>query len=105
MQFRPGLRALVLVLAALTVVAFGAPSAHATTTNLIATNAAGEPLDDSGITTVTTADELWAYVTTPTGTILCAHSLPVEEGATCEEAGAWGGGSAPALFAGYVPVA
>lgn len=94
-----------LALLTLLATALLAAPASATVTNLIATNQAGEPLDDAGITTVTTMDQLWAYVTTTTGTTLCVRVAPVSPNATCEDQGSWGGGVASTFYAGYVPVA
>src|SRR4051794_18706801 len=78
-----------------------APAAHATVTNLIATNESGEPLDES-ITTLTANENLWAYVTSPSGAIICAYSQDADAGADCD--GGWGETAAPPFFAGPMPV-
>jgi hypothetical protein len=94
-----------LVLLILLALAFAQPGrAQAQITNLIATNEVGEPLDE-GITTISETENLWAYVTSVSGGIVCVQRAPVSEDADCEGEGAWGGGAAPILFAGPIPVA
>ncbi len=77
-----------------------------TVLNLIATNEIGEPLDESGITSVFDNENLWAYVTTVGGGVVCVHEVGVAigDGADCD-GGGWGKGFAPPFFAGLIPVA
>jgi PKD repeat protein len=92
---------LVLVIAALLL---GAPAAaRAEVTNIIATNEAGEPLDDA-VTTIDVNEPLWAYITTTTGAIICVHPDPVLAGSSCNDDGVWGVSAASPFFAGPVPV-
>src|SRR5439155_2438406 len=82
---------------------FTTAPAHATITNLIAANESGEPLDES-ITTITDEDNLWAYVTSPSGGFI--RVVPADCTSDCVTGGgAWGAAPVTPFFAGYVPVA
>jgi uncharacterized repeat protein (TIGR01451 family) len=80
------------------------PRAEAQVSNLIATNEIGEPLDES-VTTIGDNENLWAYITTPSGAIVCVQRAPVGSEASCDGGDAWGETAAPIFFAGLIPVA
>jgi hypothetical protein len=74
-------------------------SAHATITNVQPFNGAQDPIAGD---VVSDDEEIWAYVTSPSGGVVCIHK------AVAHPSGCLDGYSktlVPPLFAGFVPVA
>src|SRR5438093_8732800 len=94
------LLAVAVVVLVVTAGAFTTPPAHATITNLIATDEGGDPLDDS-VTTITDEENLWAYVTSPSGGFIAVVPAGCED--ACTDV-AWGKAAVPPFFAGPIPV-
>ena len=74
--------------------------AHATITNVVPFNGAGEPIIGDA---VFDNDELWAYVTSPSGGVVCVHKV-TESPASCDDADSWGKTPVGPFYAGMTPV-
>jgi PKD repeat protein len=80
--------------------AIAAP-AHATITNVAVLDGAQDPIPGD---TVPDYEEIWAYVTSPSGGVVCIHTLVAQPGG-CDDAGAYAKTLVPPFYAGFVPVA
>src|SRR6187431_1461504 len=92
---------LVLLLAALAGLAGArAPLALATVTNVVPMNGQQDPIIGD---TIDDNEELWAYVTSPNGGVVCVHRATENPGG-CNDADAYAETPVLPFFAGIIPV-
>ena len=95
------MRHLLVVLAVLVLSIAVAPLAHAAVTNVVPSDGAQEPIIGG---TIPDNEELWAYVTSATGGVVCVHPY-TENPVSCDSKGTWAKVPIGPFTANFVPIA